>query len=61
MEPDSQDLTIGQLLRRVYQGHANGWLEGSASQPASLLWEMVATDFLYQYLERSKEQGDAAD
>lgn len=55
------DLTVGQLLHRVYLGHANGWFKGSAGQSAMLLWEMVATDFLYQYGERSKEQGHAAD
>ena len=63
VHPMLQDpnLTVGQLLHRVYVGHANGWFRGSAGQSTELLWEMVATDFLYQYNERAKGVGHAAD
>lgn len=61
MFSDTSMLTAGQLLRLIYQGHANGWLEGTADQPAGPLWEVVAADFLAAYLERTQEQGERAD
>lgn len=61
MFSDTSMLTAGQLLRLIYQGHANGWLKGTADQPAGTLWEVVAADFLAQYLERSEEANGAAD
>lgn len=61
MHSDESMLTAGQLLRLIYTGHATGWLKGMADQPASTLWEVVAADFLAAYLERTQEQGNAAD